>query len=439
MRRLLANRNARLYLSGQILSTFGDSALLLAAAIWIKVLTGSSAAAGLAFFALALGSLCAPLGGMLADRVPRRGLLIVANLVTAAMVLLLLLVRDRGQIWLIYAVMFGYGLSGSVIYPAQTALVQAIVPAELLGDANGVLQTAQQGLRLLTPLAGAGLFAVFGATPVIIGDAATFLAAIATLLAVRVREDRPARSEERWLAELTAGARHIAGTVVLRQLAITAALVVTAFGLSETVIFAVVSQGLHRPPAFIGVLVSTQGIGAIAAGVSAAALMRRLSEGLLVSLGLMSAALGYLLLIASQLPAVLAGSVLLGASLSWIIVGVMTLLQRRTPAALMGRVDAAFAVMYTIPQTMAIALGAGLILVVNYRILLAVIAAVIAAAAAYLLTRPAQRRGAAAQGAAPVAPAQVIPVPVIPVPVIPAPAAPAAPAQAAPAQAAPGD
>lgn len=398
MRRLLANRNARLYLSGQIMSTFGDSALLLAAAIWIKVLTGSSAAAGLAFFALALGSLCAPLGGMLADRLPRRGLLIVANLVTATMVLLLLLVRDRGQIWLIYAVMCGYGLSGSVIYPAQTALVQAIVPAELLGDANGVLQTAQQGLRLLTPLAGAGLFALFGATPVIIGDAATFGVAIATLLAVRVREDRPARSGQRWLAELTAGARHIAGTLVLRQIAITAAVVVTAFGLSETVIFAVVSQGLHRPPAFIGILVSAQGIGAIAAGVSAAALMRRLSEGLLVSLGLVSAALGYLLLIASQLPPVLAGSVLLGASLSWIIVGVMTLLQRRTPPALMGRADAAFAVMYTIPQTAAIALGAGLIVVVNYRILLAVIAALIAAAAAYLLTRPAQRRGPAPIG-----------------------------------------
>ena len=57
MRRLLVHRNARLYLSGQIMSLFGDSALWLAMAIWIKVLTGSSSAAGLSFFALALGSL----------------------------------------------------------------------------------------------------------------------------------------------------------------------------------------------------------------------------------------------------------------------------------------------------------------------------------------------------------------------------------------------
>jgi MFS family permease len=395
MRRLLAHRNARLYLSGQAMSLLGDGALWLAMGIWIKVLTGSSAAAGLSFFALALGSLCGPLGGMLADKVRRRPLLIVTNLATAGLVLLLLLVRDRHQVWLIYAVMFGYGVSGSILGPAQTALVQAIVPADLLGDANGVLQTAQQGLRLVTPLAGAGLFAVFGPAPVIVGDAATFLVAVATLLAIRIREDRPAPAGQRWLAELTAGARHIARTVVLRQLTITAAVVVTAYGLSETVPFAVVSQGLHKPAAFLGILISAQGAGAIAAGIVAAPLVRRLGEGLLASLGMISAAAGFLLLIASPLPAVLADCALLGAGLSWIIVGIMTLFQRRTPPELMGRTDAAFTVAYTVPQTMAIALGAGLIAVLNYRILLLVIAGLMALAAGYLGTRREQRQAAA--------------------------------------------
>jgi len=394
MRRLLAHRNARLYLSGQVMSLFGDSALWLAMGIWIKILTGSSSAAGLSFFALALGSLCGPLGGMLADKVRRRPLLIVTNLATAALVLLLLLVGDRHQVWLIYVVMFGYGVSGSVLGPAQTALVQAIVPADLVGEANGALQTAQQGLRLLTPLAGAGLFAAFGPAPVIIGDAATFLVAVASLLAIGLQENRPAPSGQRWRAELTAGARHIARTVALRQLTITAAVVVTAYGLSETVVFAVVSQGLHKPVPFLGILVSAQGVGAIAAGIVAAPLMRRLSEGLLAGLGMVSAAVGFLLLIASQLPAVLAGSALLGASLSWIIVGVMTLFQRRTPPELMGRTDAALTIAYTVPQTMAIALGAGLIAVLSYRIVLLVIAGLMTLAAGYLVTRPEQRRTA---------------------------------------------
>ena len=396
MRGLLAHRDARLYLSGQVMSLFGDSALWLAMAIWIKVLTGSSAAAGLSFFALALGSLCGPLGGMLADRVRRRPLLIVTNLATAGMVLLLLLVRDRHQVWLIYAVMVSYGVAGSILGPAQTALVQAILPARLLADANGALQTAQQGLRLVTPLAGAGLFAAFGPVPVIIGDAATFVIAVATLLAIRLRETAPAPSGQRWLAELTAGARHIARTVVLRQLSVTAAVVVTAYGLSETVIFAVVSQGLHKPASFLGILVSAQGVGAIAAGLTAAPIIRRLSEGRLASLGMIAAAIGFLLLIAPQLAAVLAGCALLGASLSWIIVGIMTLMQRSTPPELMGRTDAAFTVGYAVPQTIAIAAGAGLIAVLNYRILLLAIAALMALAAAYLATRREQRRAATA-------------------------------------------
>jgi MFS family permease len=394
--RLLAHRNARLYLAGQVVSLFGDSALWLAMGIWIKVLTGSSAAAGLSFFALALGSLCGPAGGLLADKARRRPLLIVTNLATAGLVLALLVVRDRHQVWLIYAVMFGYGVSGSILGPAQTALVQAIVPAALLGDANGILQTAQQGLRLVTPLAGAALFAAFGPAPVIIGDAATFLIAVATLLAVRIREDRPAPSGQRWLAELTAGARHIARTAVLRQLTITAAVVVTAYGLSETIPFAVVSQGLHKPAPFLGILVSAQGAGAIAAGITAAPLMRRVSEGPLACLGMVSAALGYLLLIPSWLPAVLAGCVLLGASLSWIIAGIMTLFQRRTPAGLMGRTDAAFTIGYAVPQTIAIAVGAGLIAVLSYRILLLAIAILMTLAAVYLLTRREQRHAATA-------------------------------------------
>ena len=397
MRRLLAHRNARLYLSGQVMSLLGDGALWLAMGIWIKVLTGSSSAAGLSFFALALGSLCGPLGGMLADKVRRRPLLIATNLATAGLVLLLLLVRDRDQVWLIYAVMFGYGVSGSILGPAQTALVQAIVPAQLLGEANSVLQTAQQGLRLVTPLAGAGLFAVFGPAPVIIGDAATFLVAVATLVAIRIRERHPAPSGQRWLAELTAGARHIAGTIVLRQLTITAAVVVTAYGLSETVIFAVVSQGLHRPTTYLGILIAAQGAGAIAAGLAAAPLMGRLTEGLLAGLGMIIAAVGFLLLIPSQLPAVLAGCVLLGGSISWIIVGIMTKFQRRTPPELMGRTDAAFTIAYTVPQTMAIALGAGLIALLNYRILLLAIAGLMALAAGYLCTRREQRPAADAQ------------------------------------------
>jgi MFS family permease len=154
----------------------------------------------------------------------------------------------------------------------------------------------------------------------------------------------------------------------------------------------VVSQGLHRPDAFLGVLVSAQGVGAVAAGITAALLMRRLSEGILVALGLAAATFGFLLLAASSTPTVLVGAALVGSGLPWITVGIMTLFQRRTPPELMGRADAALNLVLSIPQTIAIATGAALIAVMDYRIVLLVIACLAALSSAYLLTQPEQHR-----------------------------------------------
>src|ERR1700757_2400931 len=128
MRRLLTYRDARLLLAGQTLSAFGDWALLIVLAVWMKTLTGSSAAAGMTFFVFAAGSLAAPLGGLLADRVRRRPLMIVTDCVLGAFVLVLLVVHDRGDAWLIYAVALAYGALGTVFFPARAALLKIMVP-----------------------------------------------------------------------------------------------------------------------------------------------------------------------------------------------------------------------------------------------------------------------------------------------------------------------
>jgi len=85
---------------------------------------------------------------------------------------------------------------------------------------------------------------------------------------------------------------------------------------------------------------------------------------------------------------VLAGMALLGLSIVWVNVGAITLIQRRTPAPLLGRVDAALMTAITIPQVVSIALGAVLIAIVDYRILLVAMAVVTVAAALYLVGRP---------------------------------------------------
>jgi MFS family permease len=392
VRRLLRHRAARVYIAGQAFSLFGDSCLWLAMGIWVKSLTGSTAAAGLTFFFFTAPTLVAPLSGLVVDRVRRRPLLLATNALTAGAVLLLLLVHGSGEVWLIYVVMAVYGLSYSVLGPAQSALLTLMLPQELLPDANGTLRTAQEALRLIGPLTGAALFVAVGAHAIAAIDAATFALACLALLRVRVSEPAPDPIQYRWRRELISGIRHVFGTVQLRQVVIAGAISTMGFGFAETIVYAVAGSGLHRRPAFVGVLVALQGVGAVVGGPTAAMLVRRLGEGRLVAIGLLAAASGAALEIPTALPTVIAGFILFGMAIPWIVVALITLTQRLTPNNLQGRAYSAVDAIITTPQTMSIALGAGLIAVTGYRVLLVAMAATMSAAAAYLLTRAEQRQ-----------------------------------------------
>ena len=393
MRKLLAHRDIRIYLAGQLFSLFGDSTLWLAMGIWVKTLTGSNAQAGLVFFFFTAPSLLAPGAGLLADRVRRRPLLIGTNAMTAVAVLALLAVNGRGQVWVIDAVMFAYGLSNILLGPAQSALLTVMVPADLLPDANGALRTAQESLRLIGPLVGAGLFVAVGAHVIAIIDAVTFaFPVISLLLLLRVREPDPQPASGRWAAQLSAGARHIWRTVELRHVIAAGAVSTTVFGFAETISYAIAGNGLHRPAAFVGVLAAIQGAGAVTGGLTAAPLVRRLGEGRLIGLGMLVAAAGAALEIPPLLPSVLAGDIVFGAAIPWLVVGLISVTQRLTPTQLQGRVYAAVEFLITTPQTISIALGAALITVAGYRSLLLAMAVVITLAAVYLLTRPEQRQ-----------------------------------------------
>jgi len=224
-----------------------------------------------------------------------------------------------------------------VLSSGQAALLKKIVPDDLLGEANAVLRTAQEGLRLVGPLTGAGLFAAFGGGAVAVLDAVTFAGAALSLTPLRVDEAKPERDEERWWAEITGGIRHIARTRVLRQVTLGCGAAFLVIGFLESAGFAVVDQGLHRPASFIGVVVVAQGVGAVVSGPIAAAVMRHTGEVSLIGIALAVFAAGSLLLIASALPVVLAGSLLLGFSLPWLVIGLHTLLQRRIVERAAGR------------------------------------------------------------------------------------------------------
>ena len=396
MGRLLRDRISRTYLFQSVLSTFGDRFLFLAAGIWVRVLTGSNSEAGLTFFFFALPQMVvSPLAGLVADRVRRKPLLIACDIAGALVVLLLVLVHGREQVWLIWLVMFAYGTIATFISAAKSALMVTIVPSELLGDANGFLNTMEEGLRLVTPLVGAGLFTLAGGAVVAELDAGTFAVAVVTLLWLQVKEPVLVPTQQHWLADAAAGYRHVWSTLPLRRIMIALVLVMGVVGFLETAFFGVVTAGLHRPAAFVGVLISIQGAGAVAGGLSAAPLMRRILETRLTAIGIMLLALGAGICIvpafsAGALPmaVVVCGSILAGCSLPWLIVGSATLIQRRTPLQLQGRVDAAYGLLLGGFQTISIAIGALLVATIGYVPCLLAVGAVCAAASGYLFTRP---------------------------------------------------
>jgi MFS family permease len=385
MRQLTKSRDARLYLVGQSFSLFGDTAMFLALGIWVKELTHSNAQAGLTFFFGVVASLLAPFAGMVVDRVRRRPTLIIVNFASALMVMLLLLVHNASDVWIIYLTMFLYGCAGNFIGSAQSAFLTVLLPPELLGDANGYLRTVREGLRLIAPLAGAGLFVLVGGHWIAVLDAATFVIAGGSLLALHVREEKPVRIPQHFVQEIMGGFRHVNRTPILRRLVIALAIALAVVGFAETAIFAVVAQELHKSASFIGIVMAAQGVGALIGGPLSAPVMRRVGERWLCAFGLIGIVAGSLLFEAGPLGVVLAGAAVFGMALPPLLVGAYTLLQLRTPAELQGRAFSAFDLIGSVPQTISIAVGALLIGTLGYRGEMSIIAVVVAVSTIILL------------------------------------------------------
>jgi MFS family permease len=387
MRALLGIRDARVFLFGWTLSQFGDWAMIIVLAVWAKALTDSNAAAGLVFFALAAPSVFAPLAGVVVDRVRRRPLLIAVYSIEAVVVPTLLFVHDRSDVWILYAMAVFTGVMGTLAASARSALMTVTIPRELLGDGNAIFQSVREGLRLIAPLAGAGIYAAAGGGVVAMIDSVSFVGVVAALLLMRTPEPRFERLEHSFISEAMAGARHIVRTIPLRQIIFSTGAALAVVGFSETIIFAVIDQGLHRPPSFLGVLSSLQGVGAIAGGLTAARGLRALGDVRLAGIGMAGFAVGDLSFVTSNLPLIAIGIAIAGFGVSWFIVGLMTAVQVRTPLRLQGRVMSAADVLISTPQTISIAVGAVLIALVDYRVLVVVEALAVAACGAYLLTR----------------------------------------------------
>jgi predicted MFS family arabinose efflux permease len=238
-------------------------------------------------------ALVAPILGWVVDRFRRRPFLITVILATVAILLPLLLVRERDQLWLIYAVAVGYGATMLLTFGRAAGPHQGTAARGAAGRGERGAADRTPGSRLVAPLGGAALFTIVGIKAVIGINVACLLIGAATLFALKVRETAPAPPEMHWLREGGSGSEAPVRPAGPAPATIGFVMAVAVIGLTETLVFAYVDQGLHRPPAFVSVLVCVQGVGGLTGGLLAARVVRRLGEVGAAAIGVLLFAIGF--------------------------------------------------------------------------------------------------------------------------------------------------
>ncbi|MGA5443970.1 MFS transporter [Streptomyces griseoincarnatus] len=403
--RVLRDRTAGRCLTAVMVSGFGTSALWLASGVWVKDLTGSDGLAALCLLAMWAPTVAGPVLGTLADRYRRRPLLIVLSLSMAALLLTLCAVDGPEKLWLLYAVLFVYGAAGTVHDAAESALVAGAVDGSLLGDFNGLRMTAGEGMKLLAPLAGAGLFTAYGGSGVALLDAATFLAAALVYMSLRVREERPDRARKGGRGATAEGARHLWGDTVLRPLVLAGGVTMLCAGVSGALTYAVV-EDLGHSPAYAGVLYAVQGAGSVTVGLLSGPGLRRLGARRFAAYGIGLLAVAVALRAVPYDPVAWASAAAIGVGLPAALIAVLTEVQRRTPGALLGRVTATANTLVYTPNVIGLAVGAAMVELLGPRAQLSGLGVVLGVTAAVLLAqRPASADRTAARSASDASPA----------------------------------
>ncbi|MDQ0580226.1 MFS transporter [Streptomyces rishiriensis] len=395
--RILRDRDAALCLAASSVSGFGTSALWLASGVWVKDLTGSNGLAALCVLALWVPTLLGPPLGSLADRTRRRRLLVALNLGPAALLLTVLAVDSPDRVWLLWAVLFLYGTAAVVADAAESALVAAAVAPELLGDFNGLRMTATEGMKLVAPPAGAGVYAAYGGPAVALLDAATFVCAAGLYACLRVREERPEPATAHWRARTAEGARFLWGHPGLRPLVVAGGAALLLSGLGGPLVYAVV-EGLGHSPAFTGTLYAVQGAGSVLVGLASGPALRRLGERRFAGYGIVLTAVAVAAQAVASDAVALVCSAAIGVGLPCALIAALTAVQRETPDALLGRVTATAGTLMYAPTAVGLAAGAGLVALVPYQPLLVLLA--LARLAILPVLRGAQRAASASRTAA---------------------------------------
>jgi MFS family permease len=274
MFRSLRTRNYRLYASGQVVSNTGTWMQRVAQDWLVLDLAHGSGTAlgittGLQFLPMLLFGLW---GGVIADRYPKRRVLMItqATMGLLALILGLLAVTGNAQVWHVYLLAFGLGLATVVDNPSRQSFVVEMVGRRDLPNAIALNSATFNGARLVGPAVAGVLIALLGTGPVFLLNAASFGAVMFGLYAMRQSELNPSEPVKRAKGQLIEGLRYVRGR---RDLVLVLALVgmVATFGMNFQITTSLVAREVfHSGASSFGLASSMLALGALAGALLAA-------------------------------------------------------------------------------------------------------------------------------------------------------------------------
>lgn len=354
------NPNFRRLWSAQIVSEMGDWFYTIALYTLLLELTGQAHSVALALMLQVFPqTLIGPAAGVINDRLRRKHVMIAADLGRVVIVLLMLLVRSREMVWLVYPLLAMETIMWAFFEPARTAVIPNLVKREEALVANTLSATTWSFNLAMGATAGGLVAAFLGRDAVFVLNAASF--ALSAVLIARMKFDEPHSEghEPLRLRDLVNFSPIAEGIRYVRR---DPRLTVSLFAKSglgvvgaSWVLFPVLAQrtfplagqGLDASRAgmlSLSLLVGARGVGALIGPLLAAPWAQRsqnrLRYGILGGYALM--ALGYLLLGIAPSLALACASIALahvGGSIVWVLS--TTLLQLGTEDRFRGRVFSA--------------------------------------------------------------------------------------------------
>jgi DHA3 family tetracycline resistance protein-like MFS transporter len=337
----LRHRDFGLLLLGQTVSNFGNTFFLIALPFQLIALGATPVQLGIAVTLGGLSSLLfLLLGGAIADRASRRRIILTSDAVGAVVTTAIAALALTNQLRVEHLYVAGLALGGTFAFrfPAYTAIVTELVPAELLTEANAARTLGMALGRTAGPIA-AGLVVAYSGTPLAFGiDALTFVFSFVIFLAAHPTA-RPASALAPILKQVREGISFVASTRWLWMALVALTFINLAYGGQIGVMTPLfVRDTLHAGAATFGTVTAAFGLGRIVGGVVLPQLkIARPGVGMYAFeaiAGLATLGIG----LVPFLPATIAFMALMGLALSSSDTLFDTLIQRNVSRDLLGRV-----------------------------------------------------------------------------------------------------